>query len=139
MVVARRGRSSVVHFRLKWNPLFRLRIALCDRDGVAMRMLRCAWAPKRSTSPGERRRSKKNRKRVGWRQAPRRSASQVPEHSPPFQEPVSVVPESLPEPVALLLPALTVTVIWPLLATLPLMVAGLEPSARRAPLWMRIG
>src|SRR5215467_11397774 len=102
-------------------------------------VLRCARAPKHSTSPDERRRSKKNRKRVGWRQAPRRSASQVPEHSPPFQEPVPVVPESLPEPVALLLPALTVTVIWPLLATLPLMVAGLEPSARRAPLWMRIG
>ena len=43
-------------------------------------------------------------------QAPRRSASHVPEHSPPFQEPVPAVPESRPEPVALLLPALTVTV-----------------------------
>src|SRR5215831_4741770 len=73
------------------------------------------------------------------RQAPRRSASQVPEHSPPFQEPEPAVPESRPEPIALLSPALTVTVTWPLLATLPLMVAGLEPSASRAPLRMRIG
>src|SRR5262249_8053389 len=73
------------------------------------------------------------------RQAPRRSASQVPEHSPPGQEPEPAVPESRPEPFALLLPALTVTVTWPLLATLPLMVAGLEPSASRAPLRMRIG
>src|SRR5262245_19305698 len=72
-------------------------------------------------------------------QAPRRSASQVPEHSPPAHEPAPAVPESRPEPVALLLPALTVTVTWPLLATLPLMVAGLEPSAERAPFWMRIG
>src|SRR5262245_57650055 len=72
-------------------------------------------------------------------QAPRRSASQVPEHSPPLHEPAPAVPESRPEPVALLLPALTVTVTWPLLATLPLMVAGLEPSASRAPLRMRIG
>src|SRR6266545_4365117 len=71
------------------------------------------------------------------RQAPRRSASQVPEHSPPVQEPAPAVPESRPEPVALLLPALTVTVTWPLLATLPLMVAGLEPSASMAPLRMR--
>src|SRR5262249_13887384 len=44
------------------------------------------------------------------RQAPRRSASQVPEHSPPVHEPDPAVPESRPEPVALLLPALTVTV-----------------------------
>src|SRR5258705_8781965 len=73
------------------------------------------------------------------RQVPRRSASQVPEHSPPVHEPEPAVPESRPEPIAFLLPALTVTVIWPLLATLPLMVAGLEPSASRAPLRMRIG
>src|SRR5689334_12603862 len=73
------------------------------------------------------------------RQAPRRSASQVPEHSPPFQEPTPAVPERRPEPVALLFPALTVTVTAPLLATLPVMVAGLEPSASTAPLWMRIG
>src|SRR5262245_45840805 len=76
---------------------------------------------------------------VSVRQAPRRSASQVPEHSPPVHEPEPAVPESRPEPVALLLPALTVTVTWPLLATLPLMVAGLEPSAFRAPLRIRIG
>src|SRR5690349_18502511 len=45
-----------------------------------------------------------------WYQAPRRSASQVPEQSPPCQEPEPIVPDSRPEPVALLLPALTVTV-----------------------------
>src|SRR5258705_13886178 len=73
------------------------------------------------------------------RQAPRRSASQVPEHSPPVQEPAPAVPESRPEPVALLLPALTVTVTGPVLATLPLMVSGLEPSASMAPLRMRMG
>ena len=52
-------------------------------------------------------------------QAPRRSASQVPEHSPPFQEPAPAVPDRRPEPIALLLPALTVTVRAPLPATLP--------------------
>src|SRR5262245_41433988 len=93
---------------------------------------------KRSTSPRTEEVEEKCRI-VRLRQAPRRSASQVPEHSPPFQEPEPVVPASLPEPVALLLPALTMTVTWPLLATLPLMVAGLDPSATRAPFWMRIG
>src|SRR5262245_31334776 len=84
-------------------------------------------------------RNQKRYRSGNLRQAPRRSASQVPEHSPPLHEPAPAVPESRPEPVALLLPALTVTVTWPLLATLPLMVAGLEPSAFRAPLRIRIG
>ena len=44
-----------------------------------------------------------------------------------------------PEPVALLLPWLTVTVTEPLPPTLPVMLIGLSPALTREPLEMRIG
>src|SRR5262245_16370867 len=94
---------------------------------------------KSKTSPAVRERSIELQADGREYQAPRRSASQVPEHSPPFQEPTPAVPDRRPEPVALLLPALTVTVTEPLLATRPVMVAGLDPSASTEPFWMRIG
>jgi hypothetical protein len=52
----------------------------------------------------------------------RRSAVHVPEHAPPIQEPVPASPANRPEPVALLPAALTVTVMAPVVPTLPLTV-----------------
>src|SRR3954454_7382782 len=70
---------------------------------------------------------------------PRRSASQVPAHSPPFQEPPPPAPAKRPEPVAVLLPWLTVTVMEPLPPTLPEMAMGLSPALTSEPFEMRIG
>ena len=48
-------------------------------------------------------------------------------------------PESLPDPVALLPPALIVTVMAPVCAIRPVMVKGLPPALISEPLVMRIG
>src|SRR5215468_12185922 len=70
---------------------------------------------------------------------PRRSAVQEPEHEPPVQEPMPILPASSPEPVALLPPALTVTVIAPVPTTLPVIVNTLSPAFASMPFEMRIG
>src|SRR5262249_41553414 len=79
--------------------------------------------------------------RKRWDQ-PRRSASQIPEQAPlplPLHDPVPLVPPRRPLPVALLSPALTLTITAPFLATLPLMLMGAEPALTRLPLVMRTG
>src|SRR5262249_17204797 len=69
----------------------------------------------------------------------RRSAVQLPEQEPPLHEPPPAEPASLPEPVALLPPALTVTVIAPVCATLPVTVNTASPALMSWPCEMRIG
>src|SRR4051795_6821392 len=69
----------------------------------------------------------------------RRSASQTPAQSPPFQEPPPAAPARRPEPIAFLLPWLTVTVMEPLPPTLPEMLIGLSPALTSEPLEIRIG
>ena len=69
----------------------------------------------------------------------RRSAVQEPEHDPPAHEPVPILPASRPEPMALLPPPLTVTVIAPVPPTLPVIVNTLSPAFANNPFEMRIG
>jgi len=70
---------------------------------------------------------------------PRRSAVQEPEHEPPIQKPVPILPARRPEPVALLPPPLTVTVIAPVPPTFPVIVNTLSPAFANRPFEMRIG
>src|SRR6516164_1196285 len=70
---------------------------------------------------------------------PRRSALQEPEQEPPLHEPMPTLPASRPEPVALRPPALTVTVIAPLPATLPVIVMAVSPALASVPFKMRTG
>ena len=70
---------------------------------------------------------------------PRRSAVQEPEHEPPIQEPMPILPASRPEPVALRPPPLTVTVIVPAPPTLPVIVNTLSPAFAKRPFEIRIG
>src|SRR5512145_2831131 len=71
----------------------------------------------------------------------RRSASQMPPQAPlpPLQEPLPVLPTRRPVPVALLSPALTLTISEPSLPTLPLMLTCALPALTTVPLVMRIG
>ena len=70
---------------------------------------------------------------------PRRSAVQEPEHEPPLQEPVPILPASRPEPLALRPPPLTVTVIAPVPPTLPVIVNASLPAFANRPFEIRIG
>ena len=70
---------------------------------------------------------------------PRRSAIQEPEHEPPVQEPMPILPASRPEPVALRPPPLTVTVIAPVPTTLPVIVNTSFPAFANKPFEIRIG
>src|ERR1700724_3744364 len=69
----------------------------------------------------------------------RRSAVQVPEQSPPVQEPSPRLPESRPVPLALLPAALTITVTAPVGMTLPAIFTATSPALASMPLEMRIG
>src|ERR1700733_4075820 len=71
--------------------------------------------------------------------APRRSAVHEPEQAPPVQEPPPKAPDSRPMPVALLPPALIVTVMAPVCAILPVTVKAVSPALISWPLEMRIG
>jgi hypothetical protein len=70
---------------------------------------------------------------------PRRSAVHVPEHEPPFQEPLPRLPKSRPRPLALALPWLTVTRIRPVAPTLPAMVKAVAPALLSTPRVILIG
>ena len=70
---------------------------------------------------------------------PRRSAVQDPEQAPPVHMPPPSAPASRPKPVALLPAALTVTVMAPVEATLPVMVKAVSPALASGPLEIRIG
>ena len=69
----------------------------------------------------------------------KQSAVHVPEHAPPIQEPVPASPANRPEPVALLPAALTVTVMAPVVPTLPLTVKFESPALDSVPFVIRTG
>src|SRR5215469_14859745 len=70
----------------------------------------------------------RSRRLNGAGHEPRRSAVQVPEQEPPLHEPPPIESASRPEPLALLPPALTVTVIAPVSITLPVTVNIASPA-----------
>lgn len=70
---------------------------------------------------------------------PRRSAVQLPEQDPPVQSPAPSSPARRPVPLALALPWLTVTLMYPVGVTLPAMSKPAAPPLASVPLVMRIG